>query len=155
MDRGLQTVRLLIMSSGTSVISPAYKQSLSEASERHGHQLCIASVRWKRHQRPSLAIAWIPANSLCDVQTVTGGHKTRGWLLFGSRATAHSARDHQTDAFCAAQHILDSCDPPSCPHLARHLGWHPRQKSHQSHDMVAPRPRCPLGHKSSTYSERA
>lgn len=115
----------------------------------------VSSVRWKQHQRPSLAIAWIPANGLCDIQTVTDGYKTKGSLLFSTEATAHSARDHQTDVLCAVQHILDSCDPPSCPRSPRLLGWHPRQKSHHPHDMVAPRPWRPLGHKSSTYSERA
>lgn len=98
----------------------------------------VSLVRWKRHQRPSLAIAWIPANSLCDIQTVIGGDGTNGPLLFSTNVTAHSAADHQTDGLCVAQNISDSCDPSSCPRLPCLLGWHPRQKSHHSHDMVAP-----------------
>lgn len=112
----------------------------------------VSPVRWKRHQRPSLAIAWIPANSLCDIQTVIGGDETNGPLLFSTNVTAHSAPDHQTDGLCVAQNISDSCDPSSCPRSPCLLGWHPRQKSHHSHDMVAPLARRPLGHKSSTYS---
>lgn len=114
-------------------------------SARHAHQLRRQLCQiWKRHQRPSLAIAWIPANGLCDIQTVTDGYEMKGSLslslLFFTETTAHSAPDHQTDVLCAVQHILDSCDPPSCPRSPRLLGWHPRQKSHHSHDMVAPRP---------------
>ncbi len=41
----------------------------------------VSSVRWKRHLRPSLAIAWIPTNCWCDIQTVTDGYKMKGALL--------------------------------------------------------------------------
>lgn len=61
----------------------------------------VGSVRWRRHQRPSLAIAWIPANSLCDVSTDTGGDEMKGSHLFSTDTTAHWAQDHQTNALCA------------------------------------------------------
>lgn len=98
----------------------------------------VGLVRWKPHQRPSLAIAWIPANSLCDIQAVIGGDEPNGPLLFSTNVTVHSASDHQTDGLCVAQNISDSCKPSSCPRLPCLLGWHPRQKSHHPHDMVAP-----------------
>lgn len=100
-------------------------------------------VRWTRHQRPPLAIAWIPANSLCDFQTAIGGDGSNGPLLCCVAVTAHSAPDHQTDGLCVARNISDSSEPSSCSRLPCLLGWHPRQKSHHSHDMVAPPARCP------------
>lgn len=61
----------------------------------------VGTVRWKRHQRPSLAIPWIPANSSCDIPTDTGGDEMKGSHLFSTTTTAHSAQDHQTNALCA------------------------------------------------------
>lgn len=98
----------------------------------------VSRVRWKPHQRPSLAIAWIPANSLCDFQAAVGGDEPNGPLLFSTNVTVLSASDHQTDGLCVAQNISDSCKPSSCPRSPCLLGWHPRQKSHHPHDMVAP-----------------
>lgn len=103
-----------------------------------GFSAAVSPVRWKRHQRPSLAIAWIPTNSPRDIQTAIGGDGTNGPLLFSNKVTAHSAADHQTDGLCVARNIPDSCEPSSCPRLPCLLGWHPRQKSHHPHDMVAP-----------------
>ena len=98
----------------------------------------VILVRWKPLQRPPLAIAWIPANSVCDIQAPVGGAEANGPLLFPTDVTVHSAPDHQTDGLCVAQNASDSCKPSSCPRLPCLLGWHPRQKSHHSHDMVAP-----------------
>lgn len=159
-DRGLQTNSLLIMSSENITHLTTLKTVVS-ASLSDGFRATRTStppsalsdgndIRGRHWPSPGY-----PANGLCDIQTVTDGYKTKGSLLFSTKATAHSAQDHQTDVFCALQHILDSCDPPSCPRSPRLLGWHPRQKSHHPHDMVAPRPWRPPGHKSSTYSEQA
>lgn len=44
-----------------------------------GINAAVSSVRWIRHQRPPLVIAWIPANGLCDIQTVTDGYEMKGF----------------------------------------------------------------------------
>lgn len=57
------------------------KQTRRPLCQRDTHiNSAVSSVRWKRHQRPSLAIAWIPANGLCDIQTVTDGYEMKGAL---------------------------------------------------------------------------
>lgn len=100
-----------------------------------GFSAAVSLFRWKPHQRLSLDIAWIPANSSCDLQAAIGGDEPNGPLLFSTNVTAP---DHQSDGLCVAWNISDSSNPSSCPRLPCLLGWHPRQKSHHPHDMVAP-----------------
>lgn len=76
-----------------------------------------------------------PTNGWCDVQTVTDGYKMKG---FSPKRQLIQPETTKPIPFCAVQHILDSYEPPSCPRSHRPVGWHPRQRSHHSHDMVAP-----------------
>lgn len=101
------------------------------------------AVTVKRHQRPAAAsVPRTPANGSCDIQTVAGRHKkAQRRLLSCAEATAHSAPDHQTDVLCVRGNIFwILVTPRSGPRSPRLLGWHRRQRSHQPHDMVAPRP---------------
>lgn len=96
------------------------------------------------HQRPS------PAGHRLDTR------KQLVWYSSGSPTVAktkglalvfhQSPRPPNWCPFvCGANIFWIPGDPASRPRTSCLLGWHPRQKSHHSHDMVAPRPLTPPG----------
>lgn len=92
----------------------------------------VSSVRWKQHQRPSLAIAWIPANNLFDIQTVTDGYKMKASLsCFSPKRMLIQPRPPYWCPLCVATYF-GFLWPTVLPRLALSLGMTPKTKEPSS-----------------------
>lgn len=106
------------------------KQTRRPLCQRDTHiNSAVSSVRWKRHQRPSLAIAWIPANGLCDIQTVTDGYEMKGALslVFHQNDSSFSPGPPNWCPLCGATYF-GFLWPTVLPPLASSSGMAPKTK---------------------------